>query len=83
MDLCAPTGDLRRCILTGQAGSVVMISAEGQADVTTVLLEGGPAAVSFNGRLGRAYFAVVKPFHRRIVPALLRSVARTLDAEWL
>ena len=49
MDLCAPTGDLRRCILTGQAGSVVMISAEGQADVTTVLLEGGPAAVSFNG----------------------------------
>ena len=25
---------------------------------------------------GRAYFSVVKPFHRRIVPALLRRVAR-------
>jgi len=49
MDLCAPTGDLRRCILTGQAGSVVMVSAEGQADVTTVLLEGGAATVAFTG----------------------------------
>ena len=36
-------------------------------------------AVSFNGRLGRGYFAIVKPFHRRIVPTLLRSVARQLD----
>jgi hypothetical protein len=26
---------------------------------------------------GRAYFAVVKPFHRRIVPALLRRAARS------
>jgi hypothetical protein len=28
--------------------------------------------VRYNGRLGRLYFAVVRPFHRRIVPAMLR-----------
>ena len=28
---------------------------------------------------GRAYFTVVKPFHRRIVPALLRRAVRHLD----
>ncbi len=49
MDLCAPTGDLRRCVLTGQAGSVLLISPEGHADVTTVLLEGGAAAIAFTG----------------------------------
>lgn len=49
LDLCAPNGDLRRCVLTGQAGSVVLISPEGQADVTTVLLEGGAPAVAFTG----------------------------------
>ncbi len=49
LDLCAPTGDLRRCVLTGQAGSVVLISPEGQADVTTVLLEGGAPTVAFTG----------------------------------
>ncbi|MDP2271673.1 MAG: hypothetical protein Q8K32_13125 [Archangium sp.] len=49
MDLCAPTGDLRRCVLTGQGGSVVLISPAGQADVTTVLLEGGAPAVAFTG----------------------------------
>ena len=29
--------------------------------------------VTFHGRLGRLYFALVRPFHRRIVPAMLRS----------
>lgn len=49
MDLCAPTGDLRRCVLTGQGGSFVVVSGEGQADVTTVLLEGGANNVAFTG----------------------------------
>lgn len=49
IDLCAPTGDLRRCVLTSQAGSVVIVSQEGQADVTTVLLEGVPQSVAFTG----------------------------------
>ena len=31
--------------------------------------------VQHNNALGRAYFTVVKPFHRRLVPSLLRSVA--------
>ena len=29
--------------------------------------------VTFHGALGRLYFALVRPFHRRIVPAMLRS----------
>jgi len=49
MDLCAPTGDLRRCVLTGQGGSLVLVSAEGAADVTTVLLEGGASTIAFSG----------------------------------
>ncbi len=49
MDLCAPTGDLRRCVLTGQGGSLVVVSADGQADLTTVLLEGGAPSVAFTG----------------------------------
>ncbi len=49
LDLCAPTGDLRRCVLTGQGGSVVLVSKEGQADVTTVILEGGAPSVRFTG----------------------------------
>lgn len=30
--------------------------------------------VHFHNRLGRLYFAVVGPFHRRIVPAMLRAM---------
>ncbi|SOD94800.1 DUF2867 domain-containing protein [Blastococcus haudaquaticus] len=29
--------------------------------------------VTFHGPLGRLYFALIRPFHRRIVPAMLRS----------
>ncbi|MFO0593991.1 MAG: hypothetical protein U0228_01770 [Myxococcaceae bacterium] len=49
LDLCAPTGDLRRCVLTGQGGSLVLVSTDGQADATTVLLEGGAQNVAFTG----------------------------------
>lgn len=49
LDLCAPQGDLRRCLLTGQGGSVVFVTPDGSADVTTVLLEGGAANVNFTG----------------------------------
>ncbi|HEY1086219.1 MAG TPA: hypothetical protein VGE37_00945, partial [Archangium sp.] len=49
LDLCAPQGDLRRCLLTGQGGSVVFVTPDGSADVTTVLLEGGASNVNFTG----------------------------------
>jgi hypothetical protein len=32
--------------------------------------------VRFNSRLGRAYFAPVRPIHRLIIPAMLRSAIR-------
>ena len=35
--------------------------------------------VRFHGRLGRVYFLVVKPFHRLIVPAVLRRMGQKLD----
>ncbi|MDP9236450.1 MAG: DUF2867 domain-containing protein [Chloroflexota bacterium] len=37
--------------------------------------------VHFNNGLGRAYFFVVRPFHRAIVTSLLRNVARRLEGE--
>src|ERR1700674_5456676 len=39
--------------------------------------------VHFNNGLGRAYFFVVRPFHRLIVMSLLRNVARQFDGEQL
>ncbi len=39
--------------------------------------------VHFNNGLGRAYFFVVRPFHRLIVTSLLRNVARRLEGERL
>ena len=49
--------------------------------VSLRLLQAGGAAeslqltttVTFHGTLGRLYFALIRPFHRRIVPAMLRS----------
>lgn len=49
LDVCAPSDDLRRCLLTGQAGSVVLVSAEGRAEATTVMLEGAAPSVAFTG----------------------------------
>ncbi len=49
----------------------VLLRDEGEAQwaiVTTV--------VSFHNALGRAYFAVVRPFHQLIVPALIRRALR-------
>ena len=34
--------------------------------------------VRYNGLLGRAYFLPVRPFHKRIVPAMLRNMQRAL-----
>ena len=41
------------------------LARDGKATLTTV--------VRFHGVRGRAYFAVVRPFHERIVPAMLRA----------
>lgn len=46
---------------------------------------GGPygftlsTAVQIKNRLGRLYFGMVKPFHRLIVPAIMRSMIRALE----
>lgn len=37
--------------------------------------------VKFHNRMGRLYFILVKPFHRRIVPAMLKGIIRELKAE--
>jgi Protein of unknown function (DUF2867) len=48
-------------------------AARSSAVLTTV--------VHFNNGLGRAYFFVVRPFHRLIVTSLLRNMARQLEGE--
>lgn len=35
--------------------------------------------VNFNSNLGKLYFAIVKPFHRLIVPIMLKGIIRHLD----
>jgi hypothetical protein len=50
-------------------------AARSSAVLTTV--------VHFHNRFGRAYFLVVRPFHRLIVTSLLRNVARQLESERL
>ena len=73
-------------VTRADATEVLVAADDRHLDARLALLTGhghqliAATAVAFNGRLGRAYFAVVKPFHRRIVPALLRSVARAMDA---
>lgn len=49
LDVCAPTRELRRCVLTGQGGAVWLIGEKGEADLTTVLLEAAPTTVAFTG----------------------------------
>jgi hypothetical protein len=52
----------------------------------TLEAEGTPAygftlttGVTMHNRLGRFYFALVKPFHRLIVPAMMRGIIRNLQ----
>jgi hypothetical protein len=49
LDLCAPQTDLRRCVLVGQGGRLLLVGPQGQADLTTVLLESAPTSVAFTG----------------------------------
>jgi hypothetical protein len=49
LDVCAPSAQLRRCLLTGQGGSVAIVAKAGVADVTTITLEGVAPAVAFSG----------------------------------
>jgi hypothetical protein len=88
LDLCAPTGDLQRCLLTGQAGSVVIVSSEGHADVTTVLLEGLPQSLAFRGlyedapkQAGTIRLAVPASDHERVtaVEGALRCTLALAD----
>lgn len=48
--------------------------AEGERAVATT-------TVRFHNVWGRAYFAIVKPFHRRIVPAMLRAALARRERE--
>ncbi|MDO8612377.1 MAG: DUF2867 domain-containing protein [Dehalococcoidia bacterium] len=53
----------------------------------SILIQRGPArsyavvttVVHFNNWLGRAYFIVVRPFHRLIVSSMLRNLLRQLE----
>lgn len=53
----------------------VLLQGEGAAQWATV-----STVVACHNAWGRAYFALVRPFHRRIVPALLRRAIRQVEA---
>lgn len=56
----------------------LLVGTEGDDPVLTV-----STVVQTKNRLGRAYFAVVRPVHRLIVPLMVREMARLLDARGL
>ena len=56
--------DFRVSLLRGRDGAGAFVT------VSTV--------VRFNSALGRAYFVPVGPFHRRVVPAMMRAASRSL-----
>ena len=88
LDLCAPTGELQRCLLTGQGGSVVIVSQDGHADLTTLLLDGIAPSAPFTGlyedapkQAGTLRLAVPPSDHERIaaVEGALRCTLTLAD----
>lgn len=68
-------------LLRGDGDTLVVGADDRHLDFRGVLRVVGDdlqctTVVHLHHATGRAYFAVVKPFHRRIVPALLRRAAR-------
>jgi len=49
VELCAPATELRRCVVSGHGGRLVLVGGEGQADLSTVLLETAPTSINFTG----------------------------------
>lgn len=67
--------------LSRDGGILVVGADDSHLDFRVVLRVHGDhlqlaTVVHVHGPTGRAYFAIVKPFHRRIVPALLRRTGR-------
>ena len=50
VDLCAPAEGLSDCVLTGKGGTLVLVGAEGGADVELALGNRPPAAIALDGR---------------------------------
>jgi len=58
--------------------SVVLEYCDDPADSKLITMS---TAVKYNNRLGRAYFFVVKPFHRLLVPVVMRKNFKRLKSE--
>lgn len=82
LDTAGESGDTSPFTLLASNGDTLVLGADDKhLDVRIVLRVVGhdlqcATVVHEHNATGRAYFTVVKPFHRRIVPALLRRVAR-------
>lgn len=76
------SGEVSPFTLLARHGDILVTGADDRhLDFRAVLRVVGDdlqcaTVVQEHNALGRAYFTVVKPFHRRIVPALLRRVSR-------
>lgn len=82
LDTAGGPSDTSPFTVLGRVGDALVVGADDKhLDFRGVLRIVGDdlqcaTVVHHNNGLGRAYFTVVKPFHRRIVPALLRRVVR-------
>jgi hypothetical protein len=82
LDTAGGSSDTSPFTALTRAGDILVVGADDKhLDFRGVLRVAGDdlqctTVVQEHNLLGRAYFAVVQPFHRLIVPALLRRVAR-------
>jgi hypothetical protein len=85
LDTAGRPGDTSPFTPLTRVGDTLVVGADDRhLDFRGVLRVAGDelqcaTVVQEHNATGRAYFTVVKPFHRRIVPALLRRAVRRLD----
>jgi hypothetical protein len=86
LDTAGKPGDTSPFTPLGRVGDTLVVGADDRhLDFRAVLRVVGDdlhvaTVVQEHNATGRAYFTVVKPFHRRIVPALLRRAVRCAPA---
>ncbi len=82
LETAGGTGGASPFTVLASDGDIVVVGADDEhLDFRAVLRVVGDdlqcaTVVHRHNAVGRAYFALVKPFHRRVVPALLRRAAR-------
>jgi hypothetical protein len=48
-EVCAPSVDFRRCVVTGEGGRLILVGPSGEAEITALALPPAPAPIAFAG----------------------------------